>query len=96
MTKRRPTPATQDPWSILADELAKLRARALELHKLAQTSAKYGDVSADTDLCRSVLSARHCDHFQTVGAALVGWEKTARLEAQRVAIRRSHTGKASA
>lgn len=94
MTKRRSTPAMQDPWSILADELAKLRARAVELHKLAQTSAKYGDVSADTDLCRSVLSARHCDHFQTVGAALLSWEKTARLEAGRVAIR--HTGKASA
>lgn len=84
---RPTTPTPADPWSQLADQLAKVRAEVVTLHRLAQTIATHGPVACTDPSARTLLSTRQADHLARVGSRLLDWEQSCRNEAARLTTR---------
>lgn len=77
MTTTAPT-RRRGGWLELAEELAELRARAVELHSLGQAMANHGPVS--TDYARTRLATRQRAALNETAETLIEWETLARRE----------------
>lgn len=72
-----------DPWTHIADTLARLRRRVVDTASTAKHIARYGDPAQTTadNLGRALLAQHVSDRMVTACEALIEFEKLARREA---------------
>lgn len=78
----------REPWAEIADELAALRRKLLEIHNNAQFVAKHADMATPTAFVRSLTSRKQADAAGTIGTELSRWELLCRNESARLELRR--------